>query len=469
MARAKVVPVNEPRSFERHELFFSLTDPKGIIRYGNDVFTRLAGYSEEEILGSPHNIIRHPDMPRAVFKLLWQYIKAGKSIAAYIKNMASDGRYYWVLATVTPCNGGFLSIRLKPEGPLFDQVRDIYAAALAIEHDYDQKNGDRNEAMDASLKYIMDQLAAAGYDNYDEFMSAALGRELTARAEWIEQNGCPSAHTSTASQDAGLLALEHSCRDIGEIIGSLFHALDDFQRLEGELAAKYEAMQKLGAGLHLQSVNATVAASRLGSSGAVLVAVADALGELSRRMESQLSERASRLGILHQACHAVVFGTAVSLFEAEVGADFAAHLQEDSEGGRDPVVLESMEALIEEFQKRCHDVLDRMQVFKQETGRIRGEVLELVNQYIEMRSIQINGKTEAATRSDYSHFVVLFDEVSSLIDSGRADCDELLKVLGAANERIRRFDRLAHSFQQELHALGEPASTATARAELATV
>jgi PAS domain S-box-containing protein len=90
------------RFFEEDEIIVSKTDPKGIITYANQVFLRTAQYQEEEILGAPDNIIRHPDMPRCVFDLLWKTIASGLEIFAYVKNMAKNGDHYWVFAHVTP-------------------------------------------------------------------------------------------------------------------------------------------------------------------------------------------------------------------------------------------------------------------------------------------------------------------------------------------------------------------------------
>lgn len=81
----KIAPIDKPREFGLTEKFFSITDKKGVIQCGNDVFMRVSGYSPEAMLFKPHNIIRHPDMPRCVFKLLWDYLQSGKDIGAYVK------------------------------------------------------------------------------------------------------------------------------------------------------------------------------------------------------------------------------------------------------------------------------------------------------------------------------------------------------------------------------------------------
>jgi len=96
----------------------SETDEKGIIRFANDEFCKYAGYTLDELLGKPHNVVRHRDMPRAAFKDLWQTIQSGKRWRGFVKNRAKDGRYYWVFATVYPftsCDGskGYISCRRK--------------------------------------------------------------------------------------------------------------------------------------------------------------------------------------------------------------------------------------------------------------------------------------------------------------------------------------------------------------------
>ena len=102
MARPTAAPTGRERMFGEDEIIVSKTDLKGRITYANSVFLRVAGYAEEDVLGQPHSMIRHPGMPRAVFKLLWETIAGGREIFAYVKNMARDGDHYWVFAHVTP-------------------------------------------------------------------------------------------------------------------------------------------------------------------------------------------------------------------------------------------------------------------------------------------------------------------------------------------------------------------------------
>ena len=80
----------------------SKTDLKGIITYVNNAFCKLSGYEKKELIGQPHNIIRHPDMPKSVFKQLWNTIEKGEKFRGFIKNLRKDGKYYWVEVFIEP-------------------------------------------------------------------------------------------------------------------------------------------------------------------------------------------------------------------------------------------------------------------------------------------------------------------------------------------------------------------------------
>ena len=113
------------RSFPAERYLISATDTRGIITYCNDEFVEISGFSRDELIASPHNIVRHPDMPSAVFSHMWDYLKAGRSWMGIVKNRCKNGDHYWVSAYVTPIHEhgrvvGYESVRTKPTT---DQVR----------------------------------------------------------------------------------------------------------------------------------------------------------------------------------------------------------------------------------------------------------------------------------------------------------------------------------------------------------
>ncbi|MCF6330552.1 MAG: PAS domain-containing protein [Sulfurimonas sp.] len=109
----------------------SETDKNGIISFANDEFCKYAGYTIEELINEPHNIVRHADMPRAAFKDLWGTVKKGNIWRGFVKNKVKDGGYYWVYATVYPftsCNGsrGYISCRKKASKNEVEEYTKLY-------------------------------------------------------------------------------------------------------------------------------------------------------------------------------------------------------------------------------------------------------------------------------------------------------------------------------------------------------
>jgi aerotaxis receptor len=176
------------------------------------------------MIGKPHSLIRHPDMPRCVFKLLWDTIAEGQAIAAYVKNRAKTGEPYWVMATVVPCEGGYLSVRLKPSTPYFDVVREAYRDLRKLELELGgEREIDRKRAMAAAAQRLGEVLADAGFADYTAFMQVALAAEIASRAS--EMTSAPPRPAAGASP---LEAIGASCRAIGEFLDSVFGA-----RLDG--------------------------------------------------------------------------------------------------------------------------------------------------------------------------------------------------------------------------------------------
>ena len=167
-----ITPTTVERVLRDDDFIVSKTDLKGRITYGNRIFIEFSGYPERELLGVQHNIIRHPDMPRAVFKLLWDTLQDRRECNAYVKNMAKDGSFYWVFANITPSfdlDGkviGYFSVRRKPKASALKTVSELYRAMLAAE----QRAGAR-DAIAASTKILNDLLAEKGA-SYDELVLA---------------------------------------------------------------------------------------------------------------------------------------------------------------------------------------------------------------------------------------------------------------------------------------------------------
>ncbi|EAI3905866.1 PAS domain-containing protein [Campylobacter lari] len=164
--KRKILPNNNQKFFNDGQMIISKTDTTGKIIYCNRIFISLSGYSEEELLGKPHNIVRHPDMPKVVFELLWERLKSKKEIIAYVKNLSKDGSFYWVLAFISPSFDskgevvGYYSMRLKPKKEAVEKIEKLYKELLIEE----QKGG-----KGASRKKLDDYLNTKGM-SYEELV-----------------------------------------------------------------------------------------------------------------------------------------------------------------------------------------------------------------------------------------------------------------------------------------------------------
>lgn len=131
MAKRNAKTINEEVTFSDSDELVSVTDTRGVVRYANDAFCVVAGFEESELVGKNHNIVRHPDMPKAAFKDMWEKLKAGQSWRGAVKNRCKDGRYYWVDAFVTPVfeSGeltGYQSVRTKLDPQVRRRAEDLY-------------------------------------------------------------------------------------------------------------------------------------------------------------------------------------------------------------------------------------------------------------------------------------------------------------------------------------------------------
>ncbi len=169
-------PSNELTGHERtlgeKEIIVSKTDLTGKLTYANKTFLDISGYAEEEILGVQHNLIRHPEMPRAVFKFLWDRLGAGEEVFAYVVNQSKNGDHYWVLAHVTPSKDpegnvvGYHSNRRAVDKELINNVIvPVYASLTEIENSASSPK----EGLEASTAALYDFVDSKG-GNYDKWI-----------------------------------------------------------------------------------------------------------------------------------------------------------------------------------------------------------------------------------------------------------------------------------------------------------
>lgn len=172
--KKKIVPTGIERFFREDEVIVSKTDLKGRMIYVNRVFMNISGYQEHELLGEPHSLIRSPEMPRSVFKLLWDTIGTGREIFAYVNNIGKNGDHYWVLAHVTPSfdkSGqivGYHSNRRVPDRDILNStIIPLYKAIL----DEENRHKNAKEGMNKGFEMLQDVIRQKGM-SYEELIFA---------------------------------------------------------------------------------------------------------------------------------------------------------------------------------------------------------------------------------------------------------------------------------------------------------
>jgi aerotaxis receptor len=299
MKTSSVTPIDRAQEFRAEELFFSTTDHRGVIQTANDVFFRVAAYDEAQMIGQPHNLIRHPDMPRAAFKLMWQLLHAGKPVAVFVKNLAHDGAYYWVLAMIAPIEGGFISVRSKPCSSLLPVVEKVYRDMVAVENGVLEKGGSPAAAMTASTKVLLEAMKGLGFTDYEEFVAhALLPQELAARKAQVGTASLAASPHSSSSKDGILAVLERARPEMQRVLCQLQASTARLAPVLARNASTSESSRLLtrqAEGIGLMAMNVGLRAVQLGEIGHGTGVIANFLGEGAAQLRARVDELARRL------------------------------------------------------------------------------------------------------------------------------------------------------------------------------
>ena len=264
------------------DLIFSRTDDRGVIQSGNDVFQQVSLYSWDRLVGAPHKIIRHGDMPKGVFYMLWETIKAGEPMGAYVQNLAEDGTSYWVFSTVLPLEDGYISLRLKPSGKYFTQIIPVYETVRAAE-----RAGQLTPQQ--SAEKIVEAVRSLGFADYPEFMSFALRDEARSRD--------------------GLL---HRSR--GAIRDNLAEMFRDIREMEQRAIKVEETFRKT----HQIPYNMRLQAGRLEGSDGPISVISSNHRQMTQSLEENLERFTTDSSVGADAIRMALFRTSVAILLEEV-------------------------------------------------------------------------------------------------------------------------------------------------------
>lgn len=395
--------------FDTHELFFSITDQASMILSGNEVFVRISGYKKEELIGQFHNIIRHPDMPCVVFKVLWDHIKNDKPVVAYVKNKTKEGGYYWVLAVVFPLNDQFISIRLKPTSPIFSAVRELYFKLLMAE---------TSGGMESSEPMLVENLHSLGYKSYDDFMSDALLSEFSARKKLLVATETEAKIYSEVTTPLGLqlnVVLQYS-QTLMQSYGRWFEKIEMYNHVKSTFNEKGVHLRHLARNIVFLSLNASVASYKVASGGETFGVLASDIRINAKENDRLITHVHTLSESLADTLNELIFTISSLSIQIEMLTCFIEEsLQCNGEisGAEISEKLDSLIELVLVYSEKLSTLQLKMDCFIQESIK---HLDQLERQVMYLGYIQVYGIIEAASNSDETvGFGGIFSQLKGLI------------------------------------------------------
>jgi hypothetical protein len=386
-------PENTEVNFSFNELFFSRTDARGVIISGNSVFKRISEFSWDELLGKPHNIIRHPKMPRAVFFLLWKTIQSQKPIAAYVQNKSKSGKFYWVFALALPIKDGYISIRLKPSSTYFQAAQSAYSNLHELEIKQKLKP-------DESAQVLMDVIGELGFHSYQDFMTAALIEELTLRGQ--KMNG----HEQTTIMLENLKTLKDLTHKMWDRSESIFKSF------------KQNALVPL---------NLTVQAAKLERRGDPITVVANKYTDLTQEIAAEFSHFKNCCDRSKLVVMETQFELAAMLLQREVSDFFS---QENDHG---PISVHTEASILTGMVKNAlENSTSALRNLKDEFSRIIKTCQDLKQIASGLEIVRLTGKIEVSRLGEQSYDLLHF-------------IDELLTFKTFLDQAIDHIESYGHS------------------------
>ena len=375
-------------------------------------------------------------MPRVVFQLLWDYIQDGRPVVAFVKNMAHDGRYYWVVALVVAIPDGYLSVRFKPTSPLLATVQGLYTELRALEASLEEQSNDRKAAIAASTDALNASLHALGFSDYDHFMHQALKQEMQSREQHVRAGTARAAERGAPDQSAELDALRATADTLDqlvELLNVLFADLESYVQLSQSVRTKSGNVTDLSGALRVSAMNGVIAANKLGSGGAGLRPVLGQLQQLSEEITKSGDRLSALLDELAEDVDLVVFNMSAAKLQIEMTAQFAHELVEhasrrESQDSADRMTEGAMGNLHACSCETVRTALGRLAVINSRLKALTETQTLLVGSSRSLRPIYLAGKVEMAYGAG-ARLETIFSDLGDQMEATEANLDGLKGVL----------------------------------------
>ena len=396
---------------------------------------------------------------------MWDFLEAGRPVAAYVKNRAKDGGYYWVMAVVVPIPDGYLSVRIKPRSEFFPVVQRLYAELRAAEVAIEGPRGRaRKVVIEAVSAMLGERLAALGFDDYEIFMHTALAAELRLRHATVGgtkpfQEALDEARAKGYHGD--LRRLSDATAAVHEFLCGLFAEIDDYERLNASLAEKARFVLDLADDVRLFALNAMIAADRLGEDGAALGAVAKLVSASSGDTGALTRNTADGIARAIDVLHDLEFRISIATLQSEMAVFFADELRVGREASGHGI-REHLDANVAIFldcmATSIEDVVRRLEVLDHELDLLGPDLRRLGKGLDALRALEINGRIEAARIQNVGGLDALFADIAGRVERACSQVGGLqtLAAEGSSHGLPAARARLGPHLER-LHAVGADA------------
>jgi len=425
--------VDREAKFDINELFFSITTLDSTILSGNEVFIRISGYTKEEVIGRYHNVVRHPDMPRVLFKVIWETIQELQPIAGYVLNRTKSGEYYWVFAALFPLSDRYVSIRIKPTSRFFTYAQELYPVFL----DAESRGG-----MEESEALIPEVLNSIGYRSYHQFMSDALLEELKGRKNVISfEPSISSAERSALPLFQHLQTVHGYTKELMEKYDGWFEKIDMFNQAESLFKEKSLILRQVAREVVFLSLNASVSSYKVENGGETFGILARDVRTNAKENDELIAKIDCLVQELSGSLTALVFSVSGIRLQSEMLTYFISELLCENCNVEHIEIEENMDtliALVAQYAKKT----DELQLtIERQVQEILKNLDQLEQQIMYLGYIQVYGIIEAASaQNETVSFEGIFSQLKTLIQKTSLELEAMQKLGGnfyTENTRLR--------------------------------